>query len=70
VIAGFCAWFAQDFVESLQRREQRSFDLLILGHSIPLKDKQQLVEASRTVAILALLLAFWPGNRACALQKD
>ncbi len=36
---------AQGFVQGLEQCNQGGFDLFILGHSIPHKDKQRLVEA-------------------------
>ncbi len=42
---GYDVVSAQGFVESLERCQHGGFDLFILGHSIPHKDKQQLVES-------------------------
>ena len=56
--AGYEVVSAQGFVESLERCKQRDFDLFILGHSIPQKDKQELVKTFRdncSAPILSLL---------------
>ena len=49
---------AQSFVESLERCKQGDFDVFILCHSIPHKDKQELVKTFRvncTAPIISLL---------------
>jgi DNA-binding response OmpR family regulator len=44
---GYDVISVQGFVEGLEKCKQGGFDLFILGHSIPHKDKQQLVQTFR-----------------------
>lgn len=43
------------FTESLQHCRQGSFDLFILGHSIPYSDKKQLVQTFRSICTAPII---------------
>jgi DNA-binding NtrC family response regulator len=43
--AGYEVTSALGFAESLERSKQGPFDLVVLGHSLPLKDKSAIVAA-------------------------
>jgi DNA-binding response OmpR family regulator len=43
--AGYEVTSALGFAEALERSKQRPFDLVVLGHSLPLKDKSAIVAA-------------------------
>ena len=45
--AGFRVTSALGFEEALEHCDSGKFDLLLVGHSIPLKDKRSLIKAAR-----------------------
>lgn len=58
---GYAVTTALGFKESLARCEDGGFDLFILGHSIPLSDKQRIIEKFRQTNN-APILALWRHN--------
>jgi len=57
-LSGYQVISAEGFTEAMERCRQGGFHLLIIGHSIPHKDKQAIIQEVRkqhAVPVLALL---------------